>query len=713
MKQIELTVLSRDVDRVIEYLGRRALMQLSPGVEAPEEDTAPARGETAYRHFQDKLEKIRAHALYLGFELPVEPDESAELPVEADEALFHSIDAAVEGLSGRENEKLQEKRKIEEALTEAKAFMNLNAPFADLDQLSYLTLRVGRLDPKSRTEITEALADRAVIVPLGDGDRVLAAASRKGRFALDSELKKSSFVPIAIPEGYTGVPAELLSGLETRLAGLEGDLAAIGEDKARLCREYAPALRRLAASWSMASQVEELKGKLRSTQSVYFLSGWVPTDHVGKLVDALDRLTEGRVAVRTFNPEEVPEIRDGKAKIPVALDHKGFVKAFEGVVFSYGAPLYGTIDPTPFVAFSFTVLFGLMFGDLGQGLVLLCLGFLAGKRGLKALAGLRGYASPLIAVGASSMVMGFLNGEFFTNETLLVPPSRALTGFFIRLLNLRGADGALLEAPERILHLMPEKGSIEKLFYFFGFTIAVGILLNSIGLFINIINRCVLKQYEKAFFSKTGLAGVLLFWYALFIALRILTGGSFAGFDLAGLILPAVGIFFGPLIWRLIARERPFLKEGLFVFIMEGFVEILETLSTYISNTVSFLRVGAFALSHAVLSFIVFTLSSLVSHVAGGPLFAGIILIFGNLVIIALEGMIVAIQVVRLQYYEFFSKFFTETGVEFSPFRFHREPVLGGIRSDGIRPDAIRADAIRADAIRTDTTRADKARSGK
>jgi V/A-type H+-transporting ATPase subunit I len=95
---------------------------------------------------------------------------------------------------------------------------------------------------------------------------------------------------------------------------------------------------------------------------------------------------------------------------------------------------------------------------------------------------------------------------------------------------------------------------------------------------------------------------------------------------------------------------------------------------------VSFLRVGAFALSHAVLSFIVFTLSGMVSQIAAGPIFSMIIMIFGNGVIIILEGMIVAIQVIRLQYYEFFSKFFTETGVEFSPFRF-RKGTAG--RSDG------------------------------
>jgi V/A-type H+-transporting ATPase subunit I len=665
MKQIELTVLDRDADGVIEFLGRRGLMHFSEesgeADGSPEANSARSLDEADLRHIRENLDKIAQGAAYLGLELPVEPEESSRLPGETEDVLTDKISASIALLSKRENETAAEKRKVEEALNEARAFANLNAPFSDLDQLSYLTLRVGRLDPRRQTEIQETLADRAVIIPLGDGDRVLAAASRKGRFALDSELKKQSFVPIAIPEGYKGVPVELLSGLETRLKGAERELETIARDKGLLRDEYGPELKSLTASYLMASIVEQLKGKLVATKSVYVLSGWVPADLVETLVKDLETRTQGRVAVRAFNPEELPGVKDGKEKVPVSLEHGAFVKGFEGVVFSYGAPLYGTIDPTIFVAFFFTILFGIMFGDVGQGLVLLLAGILTGKRGIKALAGFRHYSVPLIAVGISSMFMGFLNGEVFTNERLLIFPTRAITGF------LTG------KPVDRILHLMPEKGSIAKLFYFFGFTIAVGVLLNSIGLLVNIINQWVLKKYEKALFSKTGLAGILFFWYAVFLAVRILRGGRFAWFDMLGLLVPVGCIFFGPVVWRLISGERPVLEHGLLVFIMEGFVEILETASTYISNTVSFLRVGAFALSHAVLSFIVFTLSEMVGGLAVGPVFSLIVMIFGNGVIILLEGMIVAIQVVRLQYYEFFSKFFTETGVEFSPFRFRRE----------------------------------------
>jgi V/A-type H+-transporting ATPase subunit I len=675
MKQIELTVLERDVDGLLGFLGRRGVMQLSQNPEDPvpldeartkQQGAARARDEALYQDIQEQLKKLKTASEYLGIELPTEPEETSVFPGPAEMGLVEEMSSAVALVSAEEQGLIQERAQIETAMGEVRAFAHLNVPFSALDQLSYLTLRIGRLDLKAQVALRESLANRAVLVPLGE-DRVLAAASRKGRFALDSELKKCSFIPITVPEGYHQIPAELHTGLEERLEEVDQKLQNLGERKRCLGEEYGPRLRVLAGSYTMAAIATQLRAKLVVSKSLYRLSGWVPADTLESLVTELEHITDGRIAVWAFDPDEIATVKEGKEKVPVSLKHGAFVRSFEGVVFSYGAPLYGTIDPTPFVAVFFTILFGIMFGDVGQGFVLLLLGMLTRKRGIKALAGFRHYSTPLVAVGLSSMFMGLLTGSVFTNEELLVAPTRQLLGFFM---SLTGQTG---EPPGHILHLMPESDNIEKLFYFFGFTLGVGVILTSIGLWINIINKIILKKYEKAFFSKTGIAGMVLFWYALFIAIRCLMGGRFAWFDILGLMVPGFCIFFSPVIWCLISGERPLLAEGLMVFIMEGFVEILETLSSYISNTVSFLRVGAFALSHGVLSFIVFTLSGMVSHLAGGSLFSLIIMILGNTVIILLEGMIVAIQVVRLQYYEFFSKFFTETGVEFSPFRFRRE----------------------------------------
>jgi V/A-type H+-transporting ATPase subunit I len=111
--------------------------------------------------------------------------------------------------------------------------------------------------------------------------------------------------------------------------------------------------------------------------------------------------------------------------------------------------------------------------------------------------------------------------------------------------------------------------------------------------------------------------------------------------------------------------ERPILENGLFSAIIGAVVEIIEVISSYLSNTVSFVRVGAFALAHAVLGYIINSLVEITPGVGGI-----VVAVAGNAIVVVLEGMIVAIQVVRLQYYEFFSKFFSETGREFKPFAF-------------------------------------------
>jgi len=666
MKFVEIFVLSRDVDTVIEYLGRKAILHVSQDeqteVKKDQENTEAQERSEIIRKQLERLEDIAGY-LQLFEQIKASfSGELAQLPSETDIQFLQSLSTRIDNLRTRELEKTQQIRTLEETIHEAKAFANLKAPFSNLDQLSYLTLRIGRLDPQGQEAVSKSLGDRAVIIPLDDGNKVVAASSRKGRFALDTELKKASFSPLPVPEGFTGVPEELLQGLETSLQQHKTELASILAEKQTLTGELEPVLQRLYNNFMLASIVEGLKSSLRSSKNAYLLSGWVPASELKSLVQDLVALTDGRLSIRSYNPDERKKVLDGEEKVPVALDHGNFVKGFQGVVFSYGAPLYGTIDPTPFVALIFTLLFGIMFGDLGQGFVLFLLGLATSRKGIQALKGFRAYSTPLIAVGLSSMLMGFLDGEVFANEEILIRPTRIVTG------TLTG------HPVDRILALMPEKDSMGKLFIFFGFTIGVGVLINSIGLIINIINQITLKHYEKAFFAKTGLAGALLFWYAISMAVRVVLGQPLIWFDAVALAVPAIFIFWGPVLYRLLTHQKPAMEHGFLVFFMEGFVEILETISTYVSNTVSFLRVGAFALSHAVLSFIVFTLSAMVAKQAYvGPLMGILVAVFGNLIIIVLEGMIVAIQVVRLQYYEFFSKFFTETGIPYTPFRFQRE----------------------------------------
>ncbi|MDR3301751.1 MAG: V-type ATP synthase subunit I [Spirochaetaceae bacterium] len=670
MKQLEITVLQSDVDNVLKFLGTHGVLQFSYRDKARKKSDAEL---ALTKKLDDALGNLKNAAAYLGVELPEEPGERTEKSSEADDKSLALLVETVSALQNAEYKLNLEKERLGDRLTAFAGFegLALDVPLDKINDFSFLNLKIGRLEQDKQEKLKANLGDRALVLPLGS-DEVLVASSRANRFALDTELSKENWTPAPIPEEAQAQSEETVNAMRERLAEIEQELAGFSAQKAHQSENFGLLLKNLYASYLMSQIIDDIKGRLVSTASAFVLAGWIPARHLNVFAGALGTLTEGRIACAAFDPWEVEAVKQGKEKIPVQLKHGSFFRAFEPLVFSYGAPLYGSLDPTPISAVFFTLLFSIMFGDVGQGLCLFLLGLLVANRKIKLFSSYRNFAGPLKIIGIAAIVTGFLYGSVFSNEDLLRAPTEAFTLWLSqtgagRLLNLKPVG--------KILELMPEKGSITKLFYFFGFTLAVGFILNSIGLLFNIIDNFVMRRYQKALLSKNGLAGLVFFWYAVFIVIRGIVGGGFQieTHDIIVLIAAIFLIAAGPFIWALCTKDKKLFEEGLFACIMEAIVEILETVSGYISNSVSFLRVGAFALSHTILSFIIFKMADIVGDAALGTLWSGIIIIFGNLLIIVLEGMIVAIQIVRLQYYEFFSKFWTETGAKWTPFKFRKK----------------------------------------
>ena len=649
MRLIELMVLKEDIRSVLVYLGKLGDFQFQEDFEKSEA-SSPNADEELFR----RLDEARA-ALEIkqpdSFTIP------PALPSEADTDEAVKLCSCVEDFHKKETELKEEAEKVSSAYKEALAFSNLNVSYSQLESLSFLTMRIGKIRPGTFEELKERTEGRVVLVSLDeDKTRVLAASSKKSRFMLDAELKEAGFVETELPADFKGVPQEFLSSLEGRSRECKASLEEIKTERKNFSETHSEKLLRLLSLFRTASMVTEVQNRLESTQFVYRITGWIPAYESHSLMKAIDELTKGRTGIREFLPGEVHSVVTGREKVPVKLKHGKLVSNFERVIFSYGAPVYGAVDPTPFVAVFFTVLFGIMFGDAGQGLVFLIAGILMSLKKMK-LMGWEKFGPVFICIGASSMIMGLLTGEFFANETFLLPFSRFVKSLF------GVTDEAALAEP--ILKMMPSKDSTLRMFMFFGFTVGVGFIINTCGLIINIINNFALKRPGRALFGKNGISGALFFWYVVFFALRLafFKSGPFV-FDW---IIIGVTLFItsmSEVLERLVEGERPVLENGLLAALISALVEIIEVLSGYISNTVSFLRVGAFALAHAVLGFII----SMMAELAGSGSLA--VLLIGNAVVVVLEGMIVAIQVVRLQYYEFFSKFFNETGREFRPFKF-------------------------------------------
>ena len=316
---------------------------------------------------------------------------------------------------------------MRDAYKEALAFSNLQLAYSELENLSFLSLRIGKIHPENIQSLKDNIGGRAVIVPLGDdSSRILAASTKKGRFALDTELKKAGFVSMEIPKDFKGIPADVLETLKNEKLEAERKLKELDEERKNYAETHKDLILHLLEAFSVSVQIANIELHLEATAMVYRLTGWVPASCCRTFIKHLDSLTEGRIAIREYLPSEVPAVLSGEEQVPVKLNHGKFVQSFERMIFSYGAPVYGTIDPTPFVAVFFTVLFGIMFGDFGQGLIFLIAGILMARKIIK-VGGWNKFAPIFIAIGISSSIMGLMTGEFFSNETIREPFAHFVT----------------------------------------------------------------------------------------------------------------------------------------------------------------------------------------------------------------------------------------------------------------------------------------------
>jgi len=322
--------------------------------------------------------------------------------------------------------------------------------------------------------------------------------------------------------------------------------------------------------------------------------------------------------------------------VPVAMSSSRFLSPFQMLVNTYSRPLYGEIDPTILIAITFPLLYGAMFGDFGQGIVLAVLGWLiASKRILRSMTSLGGL---IMACGASAAVFGLLYGSFFGSEEIIHP-----------------------------LWLQPSQNIMTVLLI----TIGAGVILLNIGFVLSIINAWKLKDWGHVLFDHNGLAGMVLYWGMIGMLAGAYTGKQFvpAPILIVMMIVGGIVVMFAEVFKHLVEGHRPLIEGGIGTYGIQAFFELFEALIGFLSNTLSYVRVGAFAVAHGALSLVIFQL-------AGNPSSVGywIVVLIGNIFIIGFEGLIVGIQTMRLEYYEFFGKFFKGGGLRFDPIKLQSSP---------------------------------------
>lgn len=500
-----------------------------------------------------------------------------------------------------------------------KELKEFSIPISSLREMEYFNFKMGTLTKEDRHKLKKNYENiLAILLHTGtsaDGEVYFVLYPSSLEEEMKRILRSLNFREIIIPKEYSGTPQEIREQIiknQDRLhKEIEGQEQRILEIKTR----YGDRIQHLIAQIRLLSKLDNIKEKIAFSKRFFYMSGWVAQSDKEQLRGSLDKHSDMLVLFKDETSLEPP----------TKLKNNWFFKPFEWLVNLYGTPRYTEIDPTPFVSISYMLLFGIMFGDLGQGFILLVGGHFLSKK-MKLFGGL------ISRLGISSMIFGVLYGAVFGIETWI--PA---------------------------LWMKPFDNINDILF----FAIGIGVTVLTISYIFGIINALKRHDIEEGLFGKEGVAGVVLY-----ITMLILVGGGMLGMNILPMpvgiaiaVTALLAIVFRLPLTHIIEKKRPLHGSDISGYYVESIFSLIETFLAMLSGTVSFIRVGAFALTHVGLFLAFETMGHMIGSAAGNIL----MIVIGNIFIIGLEGLIVFIQGMRLQYYELFSRYYKGDGREFNP----------------------------------------------
>jgi V/A-type H+-transporting ATPase subunit I len=575
--------------------------------------------------YTSTIQKIEELASVSGFNLTPRNINDAYPADESVTEYINEIRAKLDSLYSDRKLLTDQLKECEDGIAQFNHFIGLDVPIEETLSCEFVAVRYGHL-PKEQLLKLKAYENNPYVLFIpcsSDESNVWGVyfAPKDKADEVDRIFAFMFFERIRIPS-VVGTPAEIINKLQENVNLLKqqiettnNDIAAFWNENGDKCNEVYSRLRWLSDSFEMRQYAA-----IRNGQFYYIL--WILKSDLKKfksLMDEIDGIT--------CDISESDET--GRITPPVKLKNNRFFNVFESFVSMYGLPSYKGIDVTSFVAVTYTLIFGIMFGDLGQGLVLALCGFVILK--WKKIQ----FGKLLCICGMSSMFFGLVFGSFFGFEEFLDPLYKAV-----------GMSGKPLE----VMH------SINTVLLI---GIGVGIALLIVSMVLNIIVCIKKKAYGEALLDNNGLTGILVYTAGVLAVYGFMSGKTIVpGWIILVVILLGVGILFfkEPLI-KLTEGHEDWKPEKMSDYMMQNVFEVFEYFLSYFSNTVSFLRVGAFVLVHAGMMMVVFSLAGESENL--------IVIALGNVLVIALEGLLSGIQVLRLEFYEMFSRCYDGGGRPF------------------------------------------------
>lgn len=645
MMRLHAVVLAQDERVVLKGLGQLGAVHLTHTQYGP--DTAPLAptdrtGELA------RYDRIRARVQELRKSLEILPlfrePRPTEMTLNQAEESLRPMEQQSGDLLGHRQRLILRQKELAAINERVSSYRGLEIPLDGLDQFSFLHFVTGSLPAQNLESLGKEVGDNVALLPLAKqrGQQSLfAITTRQGQPALERALQQAGFQHEMLPVVEGATVDRLSEEGEREQEQLAAELEQLNGRLKTIAAGFAQPLAEIEEFVDMECRLLDASQKFPRTGAAVLIAGWVPAGDVAALEQRMGEVTSGRYAIQTALPDDSTE-----EQVPVLLRHSRLLRPFEMLVSTYGLPNYRELVPTLFVALSYLVMFGLMFGDVGHGAVLAVCGLIALFVGRSEK--VRDVGLLLLFVGSSSIISGVVYGSYFGIEVF--------------------KKYALWHDPLECDPMRLMYGAI-----------GIGIIMISLGLILNVINRFRRGDVIGAILDKFGLVGILFYWGTLVLLMNttaIQSQGLMGVSVVLFLVVPIVG-------WSLKEPVEHFLSHaggerneaggGLAGAIMESCVGAFEAILSYLANTISFVRLAAYAMSHAALLFAAFMLAAEVRDFPiGGNLLSLLVIILGNIVAIVLEGIIASVQAVRLEYYEFFGKFFSGSGQPFEPFRLTR-----------------------------------------
>lgn len=650
MTEVEVIVPSKDLVAVAKVLSGRGVFHQVDSTYLGLESLGPSTWQEKAAYYSTLERRIQNTMQTLNLE--EEPRGSADFETIADlDAVRPAVDRIEEDVKKTGDQLSSEKKRLElleSQLRQIEPIADVKVEVGALNKSSHVHSILGVMPAAqfSRLETSLARVPHVLFTLKEDSQKpVVWLLGPRSNFDVLERAAKSAYLnPLTLPEEFSGTPEQISAKTRKAIEESKQKIYELENQLKKLSSVHKTELQKLwwdvHVSRMMADAIVRF-GQLRHT---YVVVGWVPS---GDLPQLMERLKQ---ASKEILIETIPAERSGHhSNVPVALTNNKWLRPIQNLVTTYGRPGYGELDPTLLVALTFPLLYGAMFGDLGQGLVMMLIGYLAHKKiFMKSLSSL---GLLLVYCGFFASIFGALYGSIF------------------------GFEGHLIE---EYLHFHFEPlwiSPLENILTILGFAIDAGIVILLFSYLLSLFNMVRARDWAHFWFGHTGVVAIC-FYFCFLTILNGLLGTTPIAPKIAALIsqlpLPfniltpifAFGVMFNSLFRNIAEGHRPLIEGSVIMYLVTAFMDLFESVISMLSNTLSFVRVGAFAVAHGGLSLAFFSL-------AGEEPTIGfwITLLIGNIFIIGFEGLIVYIQTMRLHYYEILGKFFHGGGMRFEPLR--------------------------------------------